>query len=197
MTLHFTSRPRPSVQRDFLYTREMYHALDETGLFDGTSVELIRGKLIEMPPISDEHGSSVMRSAKALRRIFPEDAFTIRHDLPFIAADDSEPQPDLCVVSGAAEIIRSHPASCLLLIEISNSTLTFDRTEKASLYAESGVDDYWIINLIDRVVEIHRQPERRADGSWGYAAIVAKREGERCETNGGAAVAVADLLPAR
>ena len=171
MTLALKARPRPADLREFRYTRDDYATLTETGLFDGLRVELIHGRLIEMPPISEDHGNCVLLAARILRRIFPEDTFTVRPGLPFVASDDSEPEPDLCVVTGSAKVHTKHPRSCLLLIEVSLSTLEFDRKVKASVYAESGVEDFWIINLVDRVIEVHRQPRQGSDGVWGYAAL--------------------------
>lgn len=133
-----------------------------------------------MPPMSTEHGASAMRGGRVLRAIFPEDRFTVRTALPFLAADDSEPEPDFCVIAGVAESIAGHPSECLLVVEISLSTLAYDRTEKASLYAESGVLDYWIINVADRAIEVHREPTRSADGAWSYASRTIHRPGEAC-----------------
>ena len=198
MTTTLQPRPRLQTQREFRYTRELYHALGESGVLNGTKVELIRGRLIEMPPISDEHGASSLRSGRELRRIFPENAFTVRPGISFIAADDSEPEPDLCVVAGSTDDDARHPSSCLLLVEISLSTLAYDRGEKASLYAESGVADYWIVNLVDRVVEMYREPTRAADGAWAYASRVVRRPGEPCDPLAapGASIDPAALLPA-
>ena len=150
-----------------------------------------------MPAISDEHGDSSLRSARAFRRIFPEDAFTVRPGLPFVAVDDSEPEPDLCIVAGSIDDLSGHPSSCLLLVEISLATLAYDRGEKASLYAESGVADYWIVNLVDRVVEIHRGPTRGADGTWAYASRIVRRPGEPCDLLAapGQSIDPAALLP--
>jgi len=66
----------------------------------------------------------------------------------------------------------AHPATALLIVEVADTTLLFDRTTKASLYARAGIADYWVLNLVDEVVEIHRNPQRSTDTSgWHYAAV--------------------------
>ena len=197
MTLMLEEDVQTFAPRHLRYTRALYHSLDDAGIFNGAKVELIRGRLIEMPPMSDAHGMAAMLGGRTLRAIFPEDRYTVRSALPFIAIDESEPEPDFCVVSGSAETVQTHPSTCLLLVEISLATLAYDRTVKASLYAESGVAEYWIVNLVDRVVERHLTPTRGADGAWGYATVTRFAAGERCPIAAadGAAIDVAALLP--
>ena len=74
-------------------------------------------------------------------------------------ASDSEPEPDLSVVPGnPMDYWDAHPATALLLVEVSDTTLEHDRRRKGSLYARANIQDYWIVNIIDRCVEVYREP---------------------------------------
>lgn len=150
-----------------------------------------------MSPVGLPHEASLMKSGRVLRKIFPEDQFTIRTQMSFSAANDSQPEPDICVISGDVNAISSRPTEPLLIVEISETSLLYDRTVKAELYAESGVAEYWIINLIDRVVELYRHPHQVAGGKWTYDAPAIKRAGDGLDVLAmlGGVLATSDLLP--
>lgn len=83
----------------------------------------------------------------------------------------SEPEPDLALVRNRPDdYIGGHPrpADVLLLIEVSDSSVLYDQTIKLSLYAESGIANYWIFNLLDAVLESYSDPYRSAQGNWAY-----------------------------
>ena len=91
--------------------------------------------------------------------------------MPVVLDDESAPEPDLVVVSGTRTDYReSHPGRPALVVEAADSSLDFDRQHKGSLYARGGVQDYWIVNLIDRVLEVYRDPgpDPRAPYGWRY-----------------------------
>ena len=81
----------------------------------------------------------------------------VRIQLSFIAGDDSMPEPDLALVSPVPSEV-SHPSEAFLVIEVANTSLKFDRGVKAALYARFGVPEYWVVNVVDRVVERHTEP---------------------------------------
>jgi hypothetical protein len=90
---------------------------------------------------------------------------------PLALDPDSEPEPDVAVVSGAPEdYSRAHPSRAALAVEIADSSLGADREYKGSLYARAGLADYWIVNLVDRVLEVYREPvaEPAAPFAWRY-----------------------------
>ena len=96
----------------------------------------------------------------------------MRVQLPLALDDDSEPEPDVSVVRGSlAQADRTLPSRPDLVVEVAESSLTFDRREKASLYARAGVEDYWIVNLVSRVLEVLRDPvaDPTAPYGWRYA----------------------------
>ncbi len=159
-------------------TREIYASMVDAGIFHCEKVELIRGRIIQMPPMGLPHGLSLIKSTEAIRGVFPPARFTVRSQMQFEAADASNPEPDICVVEGKPGTTAAHPTSALLVIEISETSLAYDRNEKGPLYAESGVQDYWIINLADSVIEIYRNPHPIAGGGHAYNPAIIKRPGE-------------------
>ena len=98
----------------------------------------------------------------------------VRLQSPMALDDESEPEPDLVVVSGSlADYDRAHPDGAALVVEVAESSLAFDREHKASAYARAGIQDYWIVNLVDRVLEVHRDPvaDPVAVFGWRYRSI--------------------------
>jgi len=124
----------------------------------------------------------------------------VRLQDPVALDDESEPEPDVVVVPGGPRDYGSeHPSRTALLVEVAESTLAFDRRYKGSLYARAGVADYWIVNLVDRVVEIHRgpAPDPTARFGWRYQDVQMFREGAAISplARPDITIAVSDLLP--
>src|SRR5262249_61884601 len=117
------------------------------------------------------HRTAVLLTAKALERVFGEGWF-VQTQSPIILDDRSEPEPDVCVVRGSPrDYVASHPSHPALIGEVAQSGLHLARGWKAAAYARAGIADYWILNLIDRVLEVHREPTRSARRHCGYASI--------------------------
>jgi Uma2 family endonuclease len=99
----------------------------------------------------------------------------------------------------ARDYLAAHPARPALLVEVAESSLAFDRGHKGSLYARADVADYWIVNLVDGVLEVYRRPalDRSADFGWRYLDVRALRPGATIAplARPDVTVAVADLLP--
>ena len=144
-----------------LYTVEEYFGLVEAGqLAPDARVELLEGVVVEMSPQTPEHATCVRLVHKALEEVFDCE---IRDCLPFIAGSRSGPEPDVVVVPGAIEdYAERHPTEALLVVEVSVSSLPVDRLSKSRIYSAAGVPEYWIANLVDRVLEVHRAPDREA-----------------------------------
>jgi Uma2 family endonuclease len=120
--------------------------------------------------------------------------------MPIALDDESAPEPDLVVVRGTrADYRESHPARPSLAVEVADSSLDFDRQCKGSLYARAGIEDYWIVNLMDRVVEVYRDPlpDTSAPYGWRYRSVQALAPPAVIAPLAipSAQVAVADLLP--
>lgn len=150
------------------WTREEYYRLGEMGMFLNQRAELIEGKIMVLSPQKWLHASSVDRVAEVLRCALPA-GFWVRMQLPLSLGQVSDPEPDISVVAGRREDYTDHPSKAVLLVEVSDSTLVFDRIQKASLYAHAGIADYWIVNLVDRRLEVRRTPATDSTQPYGYA----------------------------
>ena len=155
------------------WRRTEYEHLASLGAFRGENIELIGGQLVVAEPQYPYHASAISTAEYALRAILPA-GWIVRTQLPLSIDEESEPEPDLIVVAGRPSDYRhEHPTRPLLAIEIADTSLHFDREQKGSLYAKAAIADYWIVNLVDRVVEIYRdpRPDPSAPFGWRYASI--------------------------
>ncbi|MDR7486592.1 MAG: Uma2 family endonuclease [Armatimonadota bacterium] len=141
------------------WTRDEYERLVVAGHFHPEArLQLIRGEIVEMTPQSAAHATAVDAVLHALLGIFRE-GHQVRAQFPLALSDDSEPEPDLAVVRGhRGDYSRSHPSSALLVVEVADTTLAFDRGPKLAMYALAGIPEYWILNLPDRALEVYREP---------------------------------------
>jgi len=155
------------------WKRAEYERLVDLGVFAGDPVELIGGHLIIAEPQNSPHATALGAADDALRAVLPP-GFIVRAQMPMALDDDSAPEPDLAVVSGRrADYGQGHPTRAVLVVEVADSSLHFDRREKGSLYARARIAEYWIVNLIDRVLEVYRDPESDAAAphGWGYRSV--------------------------
>ena len=134
-----------------------------------------------------------------MRQIFPV-GYDVRAQLPITLNNENEPLLDIAVVLGSLEDYEvKHPKTAVLIIEISDTTLRYDRNTKAPLYARAGIADYWILNLKERVLEVRRNPVAMRGKllGHGYAGLQTLTETESIAPLAatGSPVAVADLLP--
>jgi Uma2 family endonuclease len=162
-------------------------------------VELIDGYIVDMTPIGPPHVVAVMLLAAALAQAFNA-GYIIRQQAPLATDAFGEPQPDIAVVPGAVrDYGHTHPTSAVLIVEIADSSLRYDRLTKGSLYAAVGVPEYWVVNLTEHQVEVYQQPTADASSPHGsrYAdCTVLTAEGQLCPLAGnGQTIAVRDILP--
>jgi Uma2 family endonuclease len=142
------------------WTRNEFYQLMELGWFLGQNVELIRGEIIEMPNQKSGHYAGIDKAARCLEKYFAE-GFWVRTQAPLALEQDTEPNPDISVVKGSRDdYLDHHPTYALLVVEVSDSTLRYDRGTKGIIYASGGITDYWIINLVDRRLEVFRAPNQ-------------------------------------
>ena len=156
------------------WKRVEYDRLIECGFFrPGDPVELLGGQLIVAEPQGNRHFTSIRAVEEALRAAFGQ-GWEVRGQGPIALDDESEPEPDVAVVPGTfRDYAGGHPSRPALVVEVSESSLALDRVRKASLYARAGLADYWIVNLVDRVLEVYREPGRdpNAPFGWRYQSI--------------------------
>jgi Uma2 family endonuclease len=182
------------------WTRLEYERLIDLGAFGPDDrIELIGGQLVVREPQGTPHSTSVRLVARALRAAFGP-TWTVEPQLPVSLDDESEPEPDVTVVAGGPrDYLASHPTRPVLVVEVSLSSLALDRGEKASLYARAGLEDYWIVNLVDRVLEVYRSPgaDVEAPYGWRYASALTLGHRDRVRPLSAphAEIPVADLLP--
>lgn len=146
-----------------VWTREEYDRLVAAGAFQPeTRAQLIQGEIVEMVPQSAAHAASIRRLQKVMDAVFRE-GYDVRAQLPLALGVHSEPEPDIAVVPGSLDDYRyHHPTTATLVVEVSDTTLDFDRTRKQAVYAEAQIPEYWIVNLVDGLLEVYRKPEGSA-----------------------------------
>ncbi|MEZ2304594.1 MAG: Uma2 family endonuclease [Microcoleus sp.] len=148
-----------------------YHRLGELGFFaPDDRFELIRGELIKMAAKGTLHSVCNSLVFGELYSLVGKRAI-VRGQEPIILMDDSEPEPDVVIARNRSDnYLSSHPepADILLVIEVSNSTLKYDKITKLSLYAEAGITNYWIFNLVDNQLEMHSEPYQKRQGDFSY-----------------------------
>lgn len=175
------------------WTREEYERLVEQGFFHPEErLELVDGAIYEMTPQSSFHATGTRFAHLALQPVFAE-GFDIRIQMPLALGFDSEPEPDLAVVPGAArDYLLSHPKSAVLVMEVAESSLLHDRKRKSRLYARAEIPEYWMMNLVEWCLEVYRDPE---DGIYRSHTIL--REGDSISpiARPDVTIAVSDLLP--
>lgn len=182
------------------WTRAEFERLADSGILrPNERVELIGGRIVEMSPQDPDHTTGIQLSDESLRRAFGS-GFTIRTQVPLALSEDGEPEPDVAVVPGSPrDYAAEHPTTALLVVEVARTSLAFDRGEKASLYASAGVPEYWIVNLVDRRLEVHREPVPVPGAPFGHAyrtrTLLLPGESVQPLARPEASVAVADLLP--
>ena len=181
------------------WRREEYDRLVELGVLEGEPVELIGGQLLVAEPQGPYHASAISSVDYALRAALPP-GWLVRLQAPLSLDDESEPEPDLAVVPGGPRDYRdAHPARPALAVEVAESSLGFDRERKGSLYARAGILDYWVVNLVEGVLEIYRDPapDPTAAFSWRYQSVTRLRPPATVALLGvpSCRVAVATLLP--
>jgi Uma2 family endonuclease len=153
------------------FTLDEYHRLIKLGfLTEEHRIEFIRGELIQMTAKGTPHTVSSSIFCRLLDRILGDQA-VIRGQDPITISNNSEPEPDIVVARGKDEDYLPHhpyPEDILLVVEISDSTLIYDQTTKLKLYAEAGINNYWIVNLNARQLECYHQPYTDGQGELGY-----------------------------
>lgn len=144
-----------------LFTVKEYHRMAEAGILrEDDRLELLRGEIIQMSPIGSRHAATVNR----LVRVFTQklgDRIILAAQNPVELDDYSEPQPDIALLRPRDDFYASghpKPEDVLLLVEVADSTVKFDRTVKIPLYAEDGIAEVWLVNLPAQCIEVHRQP---------------------------------------
>ena len=149
------------------WTREEYYRLAESGILGyDARFELIEGEIVPVAPQGPEHSHSISTQTTRLVRFFG-DSHYVRVQQP-IDLGHSQLEPDFSLVPMGGESSSRLPTTADLVIEIAKTSLSFDRNEKASLYAKAGIPELWILNIDARQVEVYRKPAIMAGSIYGY-----------------------------
>jgi Uma2 family endonuclease len=184
-----------------LWTREEYEQLIEHCILGPDDrVELIAGEILIMTPQKGRHAMAVGYGQDCLLAVLG-DQFHLRVQLPLALGGDSEPEPDLAVISGRRKDYPpdEHPTSAVLVVEIADTSVAYDRTRKAGIYARARIPEYWIVNLQARRLEVYRDPAPDSATLLGFAYQQRTTHGLRDRVSllavPGATVPVRDLFP--
>src|SRR3954451_5691976 len=166
----------------YRWTLDRYLDAAESGVLADEKVELINGEIVAMPAQKEPHALSVSRTTRELMTVFPEPYF-VKIQSTFRLSHFSAPEPDIMVLPEMKDSGRDLHDTPLLVVEVSETTLRYDRGAKASMYASRGVTDYWVINLIDHQVEIYRNPigDSTAPFGWKFSPAIVRRRGEHVD----------------
>ena len=192
-----TTPPPAGGPRPWRCTPAQFEKLTEAGFFLEKRYQLIRGEVIDMGDQSSRHFCTVEIAVEVIRAAFGP-GFFIRNGGP-IRLDDSRPEPDVAVVPGSPrDYLSNHPDTALLAVEVSLTTLSYDLTTKAELYATAGIPEYWVLDLEGKQLHVFRDPQplRAALEATAYATRLTYSPGDAVTPlHAATAVAVADLLP--
>jgi Putative restriction endonuclease len=185
--------------REHRWTCGELSRLFDSGFFFRRRVELVGGRLVDAPEQTPSHAAGVGLALNGVTKSFGENSFC-RPLCPLHIDHRTLVKPDIAVVTGAPRdyVTRGHPKSALLIVEISDSTLRYDRQTKGPRYARAQYQDYWIVNLIDRCVEVYRKPmaDPSAKLGWRYADVSILKPPTAIKPIAAAGeILIADLLP--
>ena len=191
--------PKRTAATVLRWTVAQFHRAASAGLFAGRRPVLLRGILWEQGEMNPPHADAILVCTEALRAAFGP-SWTIRVQLPLVLSPDTDPMPDLAVVSGSVRAnLGGHPTTAALVVEVSDTTFDTDVTEKAELYATAGIADYWVVDVNARTLLVFRDP---APLPAGLGATAYRTRHTFADTDAvsplavpTATIKVADLLP--
>jgi Uma2 family endonuclease len=144
-----------------LFTVQEYHLMGEAGILgEDDRVELIEGEIVQMAAIGTRHATCVRRLIRQFRQL-PEESAILDVQNPIQLTERTEPQPDLVLLQPRADYYETAhpvPSEVLLLVEVSDSTVNFDRDVKVPNYARSGIQEVWLWDLEVNCLEVYREP---------------------------------------
>jgi len=175
------------------WTRAEYDRMVEAGVFQPEArLELVEGEIVNMTPQGSFHSTITQLLNDALREVFGK-GHTVRVQMPLAIDDRSEPEPDIAVVKGVPlDYLDAHPDTALLVVEVADTTLGFDRNRKKRIYAKNGIPEYWLVDVKAGRLEVYRDPMDE-----DYATKTTYGRGDRIQPLGaqGSRLEVSSLIP--
>jgi len=155
------------------FTVDEYHRMGQAGVFpEDHRVELIDGQVVEMTPIGDRHAACVRRLSRLFARHLLEVAvFDVQN--PVVLSPHDAPQPDITLLKLRPDGYPTHPraADLLLVVEVADTTLVYDREVKVPLYAQAGIPEVWLVDLPADRLEVYREPSA---GTYTRTSVVSR-----------------------
>jgi Uma2 family endonuclease len=194
-----TKPTAPTSWKPKRWTLTEYHKLGATGIFGDLKVMLIHGEIFVMAPPAPPHNTSLGLAAEYLRMACPP-GHHVRNQMPLNVETDTDPLPDLAVVLGSIRDYATRQATAaVLVVEVSDSTLFIDLTEKAELYATAKVPEYWVIDIPNRQMHVFSNPVELPTGLGATAyrkhVVYAESETVSPQAAPSATIRVSELLP--
>ncbi len=152
--------------------KRVYYEMFLQGMFSSCRVELLDGVIWDMPSRSVVHCLAVEFVNEFLRKTFPT-GYRHRVHMPLSLGKYSCPEPDVALIAGEPVKASDHPSTASVVVEVSEASIVLDRDLKARIYAFAQIPEYWIVNLVDRQIEVYRQPvsSRNVSGAR-YSSIL-------------------------
>ncbi len=196
--LKFGNKPAiESVQPQRVTVAEFHQQWEEGG-FEGRKAMLLDGEVIEMPNPGPPHDQALGLADYCLKAVFTA-GYWVRIQQPLLLSLWTDPVPDLAVVAGSPRKNKALPKTALLVVELSDSTLSIDTGIKAALYAAASIADYWVVDLNARSLIVHRNPQVDSDSprKSAYAEVVVYTETESVSPLAmpNVSISVAEFLP--
>jgi Uma2 family endonuclease len=193
-----TSLPPLVAVQPLRWNVDDFHDLCGQPRMENRRLILVAGVILEMPNPNPSHDASLLLTNEALRSAFGG-GHCVRIQMGLVLSQTTDPVPDLAVVPGLPRDYTEHPRTAQLIVEISESSLGYDRSEKAGLYAAAGIADYWIVDLVHRELIVHRDPRPEPAQPEGgrYQDVKTLRPGESIAPLAAprSLIAINDLLP--
>jgi Uma2 family endonuclease len=196
-----TLTPTPPVNRPgpFRWTTDLFHDICDAGYFEGRNVILVDGEIIEMPAPNPPHNVGMMLAVEVLTPLF-RPGFVVRNQMALVLGLWTDPVPDLAFVPGTArDYLTRQATTAALVVEVSDTTVAYDATEKAELYATGGIADYWVLDVANGRVLVFRDPQPlpTTPPATAYQTCLTLGRGDTVSPLAlpGVTVNVADLLP--
>ncbi|MDX1944139.1 MAG: Uma2 family endonuclease [Pirellulaceae bacterium] len=164
--------PVPVLPRPVRWSVAEFHRLVSEPWLEGRRMILVEGEILDMPHPNPPHDTSVGLTEDVLRRVFGPGHW-VRGQMALVLGQSTDPLPDVAVVAGTPRDFPAHPRTALLVVEVAESSLAYDSGDKAHLYAAGGIEDYWVVDLVHRVLLMHRapRPNSGAPFGWQFASV--------------------------
>lgn len=198
MPPNFFTRVPAGPPRNLLWTVDQFHYLGDLGCFEGRRASLIDGVIVEEGPMNPPHAIAATKTEDLIREAYGK-GWHVRVAKPLVLGQTTDPEPEVAVLPGKPGDYPTHPTTASLLIEVADTSLRYDTTVKMSLYAASGIAEYWVLDVNGRQLLVFRetQPDSSQSHGFGYATQLTLGPADAVAPLAvpNAAVTVADLLP--